>query len=158
MFPPDWVIAVDSLDPTGDTHTISERLDYAVPVMLALPLEDSCHLPPEEGWMVLENTGHWVPDPSIRMLGHHRRHYEEGLTHPCPEEDNTDYTGRVLTTLETRSMAECVETCLDLGVCRVVTRVRGSICILRADTGHRLEITLNPGQALLVMGHNMPLS
>ena len=150
----DWVIAVDSLDPTGEAHTISERLDYAVPVMLALPLEDSCHLPPEEGWMVLDYTGHWVPDPSIHLLGHHRRPSADGLTHPCPEEDSTDYTGRVLTTLETRSMAECVETCLDLGVCRVVTWVRGNICILRADTGHRLEITLNPGQELLVMCHN----
>ena len=111
----DWVIAVDSLDTTWGAHTISERLDYAIPVMLALR---QTHLPPEEDWMVRDKTGHWVPDPSIRLIGHHRRPSEEGLTHPCPVEDNTDYTGRVLTTLETRSMAECVETCLDLGVCR----------------------------------------
>ena len=32
----DWVIAVDSLDTTWGAHTISERLDYAIPVMLAL--------------------------------------------------------------------------------------------------------------------------
>ena len=127
---------------------MSERLDYAVPVMLALPQDDSCHLPPEEGWMVRDNTGHWTPDPTIRLIGHHRRPSEAGLTHPCPVEDNTDYTGRVLSSLETRSLGECVEACLALGVCRGVTWVRGSTCSLRADMEHRVEITLNTGQEI----------
>ena len=67
------------------------------------------------------------------------------LTHPCPVEDNTDYTGRVLTSLVTRSLGQCVETCLALGVCRAVTRAGGNICSLRADTGTRVELTLNAG-------------
>ena len=67
------------------------------------------------------------------------------LTHPCPVEDNTDYNGPVLTSLVTRSLGQCVETCLALGMCRVVTRTGGNICNLRADMGHRVEVTLNTG-------------
>ena len=79
-FVKDWLVAVDSLDTTLD-HTISERLEYAVPVMMAPPLGDPGHLPPEEGWMVLDHTGHWAPDPSIRLIGHHRRPSDDDLAH-----------------------------------------------------------------------------
>ena len=82
-FVKDWLVAVDSLDTTLGDHTISERLEYAVPVMMAPPQHpgNPGHLPPEEGWMVLDHTGHWAPDPSIRLIGHHRRPSDDGLAH-----------------------------------------------------------------------------
>ncbi len=62
------MIAVDSTSTSTilEVHSISERLDYAIPVMMAPSerLEDpDDNLPPEEGWMVLDPSGHWTPDP-----------------------------------------------------------------------------------------------
>ena len=56
---------MDSLGNIPEVHSISERLDYAIPVLMAPPnhLEDPAdNLPPESGWMVLGKTGHWAHD------------------------------------------------------------------------------------------------
>ena len=60
------MIVVDRLDNIPEVHSNSERLDYAIPVMMAPSeqLEDpDNHLPPEEGWLILDQTGHWTPEP-----------------------------------------------------------------------------------------------
>ena len=137
----DWIVSVDSLS-TGELHT-AERLHYATPVMLS-PSQGNSALPPEKGWMFLSDAGHLTPDTFIRLVGHHRRP-SDGGDHPCPAEDNTDYTGPVLSSLETRDTGECVERCRALAVCRGVTRC-GDICSMRAAMEHRVETTLNTGQ------------
>ena len=73
---------MDSLGNIPEVHSLSERLDYVIPVMMAPSehLEDpDDNLPPEEGWMVLDHTGHWTPDPrdtnGISELPNHQNNW-----------------------------------------------------------------------------------
>ena len=54
---------MDSLDNIPEVHSLSEKLDYAIPLIMAPSehLEDPDDLlPPEEGWLILDQTGHWT--------------------------------------------------------------------------------------------------
>ena len=89
---------MDSLGNIPEVHSISDLLDYAIPVIMAPSehLEDpDHHLPPESGWMVLDHTGHWTHDPreSRESNGISERHFyliksavlrvQRSLFYPC---------------------------------------------------------------------------
>ena len=105
--------------------------------------------PSVQGWLYLSREREWTYDSGVRVSPrwsryaslcwcrnstYHGRQTED--SQPCEVEDNVDYVGQQLDSLNTNSLADCLAACVSNSVCRGIS-LTGEQCSLKYSMKHR---------------------